>query len=302
MNTIIFPRSGTWDKQALVHQYESAYQNKIAQAARLALEKHVRFVFLAGPSCSGKTTTSLELIRALEGAGKRVLSFSTDDFFFNRELAKRNEDGTPDFDTFEHTDSKLIISTLHLLSEGKTTNLPVYDFTIGKRSEQTILVDPKDYDIFILEGIHALNDVILDAMPEKVPYLCFYLDVSSGVKLAGESTFLTADEVRFCRRLIRDFKHRGANADRSFSLWKHVLRNEKIILHPFRKNALFTITTDFCYEIAVEKEEVCALLDKVDPNGPFLKKAKELQKKLAPFPSWERALVPKNSVLREFID
>lgn len=302
MNTITFPRNYDKNREEFVDRYETTYQRKIEKAAQLALEKNVRFLFLAGPSCSGKTTTSLSLIKALQKAGKRVLSFSTDDFFFDGKHAPITEDGTPDYDAFEHTDSLFIISTLNRLSRGDMTNLPIFDFSTGTRSKESIHITPSDYDIFILEGIHALNDVILDNMPKDEPYLCFYLDVSCAVQFEGEKNYLAPEEVRLCRRLIRDFKHRFANAERTFQLWKHVIRNEKMILHPFQKNALFTITTDFCYEIAVEKKEISALLEKVDPNGPFFREAKKLQEKLVPFPIWEKDLVPKNSVLREFID
>ncbi len=302
MKPMIFPKTAATSPLSLVDRDEQIYRESISRAARMTLEVGARFVFLAGPSCSGKTTTSLSLVSALSDCGKRVLTFSTDDFFFDGIHAPKNEDGTPNYDAFEHTDSAYIISVLLALSQGKKADLPIFNFETGNRESKTVPIDPENYDIFILEGIHALNDRILSAMPKEEKVACFYLDVTQGVQMEGESTYLLPEDVRFCRRLIRDFKHRFADAERTFSLWKNVRHSEAEILHPFRKNALFTITTDFCYEIAVEKDQAVALLQEISPDSPYYEKSRELLCALSAFPSWEKNIVPENSVLREFID
>ena len=302
MTAKIFPASGVKDVTDLVAREEKAYRDSILKAAEEILQRGARFLFLAGPSCSGKTTTGLELIEALKSHGKRVFSFSTDDFFFDTKDAPTGENGVPNFDVFEHTDSASIVGVLQGLCRGETVYIPNFDFCLGTRVGTGTPVSFQDYDVFILEGIHALNDVILEGLPEKEAKYCIYLDVTEGISLEGGNVVLSPTEIRFCRRLIRDFKHRNANAERTFTLWENVLSSEKDILHPFRKNADMTVDTNFCYEISVEKTEVMQILGALPEESRYHQTSKRLTAKLIPFPLLEETVVPKNSVLREFID
>lgn len=301
MNKILkFPVTEGLPK-TLIQKEENHYTHQIQACIREILSRKAQFIFLAGPSCSGKTTTALCLEKSLLKEGKKVLAFSTDDFFFAKEKAPLNEDGTPNYDAFSHTDSDLIVSVLDDLSRGKETKIPIFDFLISARVGYKD-VDPKDYDVFLLEGIHALNDKIVSSIAEKAPYACFYLDVTEKVGLDGEEEFLLPEEVRFCRRMIRDYKHRGASLDLTWRLWKNVRRSEEDILHPFKKNASIIISTSFSYEIPVEKGEVLPLLKEVKEGEPLFPKAQRLISILEKFPSLPEEVVPSSSVLREFID
>jgi uridine kinase len=297
-----FPKNASENALAFISAEEEQYRLQIEAAAEKIVFQKARFVFLAGPSCSGKTTTANLICQSLQKQNKRVISFSTDDFFFDQAKAPKNEDGTPNYDAFEHTDSALIIQTLNQFSRGEKAPLPSFDFLKGKRCDQAYIIDPKDYDVFILEGIHALNDAILEGLPKNENALCFYLNVENGVKAEGKNEGLLPLEMRFCRRLIRDFKHRGASADRTWALWQNVTASEKEILHPFIKNAVQIISTDFCYEPAVEKAELTLLLKTVEKQSPLFAEAKRILNILSDFPEWPEDLVPSNSVLREFID
>lgn len=299
---LIFPRENTFSPKELIEKEEKAYHEQIRLAAEAIVNRSIRFVFLAGPSCSGKSTTAFCLGKALELEGKRVLTFSTDDFFFDKERATMNSDGTPNYDAFSHTDSLLIIEILRSLSAGKPTPMPGYDFLTGKRILCRQMVSPLDYDVFLLEGIHALNDVILAGMPENEPYLCFYLDVTKSVQSQAGGGIFSPERIRFCRRLIRDYKHRGASPDLTEKLWRNVVEKEKEILHPFRKNAFSLISSSFSYEISVEKEEVISLLKTVGENCPLYPRAKRILEDLQFFPTLSEQLVPQGSVLKEFID
>ena len=299
---LIFSNTSLDSPQDLIQKEENAYLHQIDLAVGKILKKRVRFVFLAGPSCSGKSTTAYRLEKALEQKGKRVLTFSTDDFFFDKERATMNPDGTPNYDAFSHTDSTLIIETLKSLSAGKTTPMPGYDFPTGKRILYRQMVSPLDYDVFLLEGIHALNDTILFGMPENEPFLCFYLDVTEQVRSDLGGGIFSPERIRFCRRLIRDFKHRGASPDLTEKLWRNVVAAEREILHPYRKNACQCISSSFSYEIAVEKDEILSLLTKVSPNSLIYPRARRILEDLRFFPSWSEKLVPSGSVLKEFID
>ena len=128
---LIFPRENSFSPKELIESEERMYRDQISLAAKAVSDRNVRFLFLAGPSCSGKSTTAFRLGAALEQKGKRVLTFSTDDFFFDKERATINADGTPNYDAFSHTDSRLIIETLRSLSQGKPTPMPGYDFLTG---------------------------------------------------------------------------------------------------------------------------------------------------------------------------
>ena len=129
MNEVMqFPNKGTLDPLPIVEKEEKQYQEQILFCAEKILSQNARFVFLAGPSCSGKTTTALCLEKALLAKGKKVFAFSTDDFFFDQSVAPLNEDKTPNYDAFEHTDSDLILSVLKDFAQGKKTLLPTFDF------------------------------------------------------------------------------------------------------------------------------------------------------------------------------
>ncbi len=299
---LIFPKAESLDAKAFIDSEEKAYRDQIQLAAKSILEKKVRFVFLAGPSCSGKSTTAHRLVKTLEQNGKRVFAFSTDDFFRDKQYAPKNPDGSPNYETFEHTDPPLIIETLSSLSRGSKTPIPCYNFISGKRNLCGQLISPADYDVFLLEGIHALNDAILHGMPRGEAYLCFYLDVTESVRSEAGGDAFSPERIRFCRRLIRDFKHRGASPDLTETLWKHVIDAEKEILHPFRKNAFAVISSSFSYEIAVEKEEVTALLSTVTETSVLYPRAKRILADLEYFPALSEALVPQGSVLKEFLD
>lgn len=300
---ILFPSPQKQDPLALRDLGEAAYRAGIARATDHILEQKARFVFMAGPSCSGKSTTSRALQDALTEAGKRVFAFSTDDFFFDEDLAPKNEDGSPNYDAFEHTDSHYIRAVLERLWRNEDVILPLFDFLSGKRTTKTVPLKTKDYDVFVLEGIHALNDHILSALPPEAESVRLYLDVTRPVapKQWPEAQ-LSAQEVRLCRRIIRDFKHRGADGEMTFTLWQHVIRMEKIILHPFIPNAHQILSSDLGYEVAVERDEVLAVLDGIRDESPFYKEALLLREKLMQFPSLPSHIVPEDSVLREFID
>lgn len=300
-HTLLFPAKEHLFPDELIKTEEKNYDAQIEACTQNVLSNKALFVFLAGPSCSGKTTTALRLEKALLKEGKKVLAFSTDDFFFEREQAPLNEDGTPNYDDFSHTDSDLIVSVLSDLAKGKETKIPIFDFLKSGRVGYKD-VDPKEYDIFLLEGIHALNDKILSCISPQIPSSCFYLDVTEKVGLEGEEVFLLPEEVRFCRRMIRDYKHRGASVDLTWRLWKNVRRAEEKILHPFKKNASIIISTSFSYEIPVEKCEILPLLKEVKKEEPLFPEAKRLLSILEKFPCLPEEVVPKTSVLREFID
>ena len=287
--------------QDLVAREEKLYRDGVRAAAERILNKNARFVFLAGPSCSGKTTTSLSLIRLLEDKGKRVFTFSTDDFFSNEDQAELFEDGTPDFDAFSFTDSDYIRRALSGLAKNEKVTLPFFDFIKGKRADETVTVLPGRYDVFILEGIHALNDRILSALPESEARVCVYLNTTCGVGMEGSDAFFTPEEVRLCRRIIRDYKHRGASAEWSFTLWAHVVQSEKEVITPFKKNAEIVLSTDFSYEPAVARRETSKRLSEVAPSSRWYGQAQSLLKKYEAFPALGEDLVPKDSVLQEFL-
>jgi len=303
MNELLtVPKSISATAKERIARDEAAYQAGIDRAREIVLEKKARFIFLAGPSCSGKTTTSQRLIDALEEKGLRVASFSTDDFFFNADRAPRNPDGSPNYDSPEHTDFDLIRHSLSLLEKGGVAQIPVFDFLTSSRTDRTTHLDSANYDVFILEGIHALNDRILSALSHREQSVCLYLNATCAVRAEGSDEALSPQEVRFCRRLIRDFKHRGADAAWTYKLWQNVIPMEKIILEPFIKNADLILKTDFLCEIPMEKSEVLAVLSALPEKNVFYPKAQQLAKKLIPFPALPASLCPARSVLKEFID
>ncbi len=301
MEYSVFPKRDHASLLRLVNQEEKQYRDQVTAAADLVLERRAHFVFLAGPSCSGKTTTSQALVDALSRHGKRVATISTDDFFFDQDLAPKNPDGTPNYDAVEHTDLASLTGCLQGLDRGEQVSFPSFDFVSGKRKEHAVTLNGEDFDIFIVEGIHALNDLLLSPL-SSLSSVSFYLDVTKGVSLEENRVSFLPEDIRFLRRLIRDFKHRNADAPRTFSLWSNVLEAEKEILHPYKRNADCILGTDFSYELAVVKKEAVYLLEQVKEDSPFSEKAKKLNLALSHFPSLSEQVVPTDSVLREFID
>lgn len=278
---------------------ELQYTDQLLDISRIIRERHIRYIFLAGPSCSGKTTSSLILIRLLKEIKKKVKLISLDDFFREKEHAVLDEHGIPNYDCFDHMDTEYLYQVIDGIKKEETVLLPSFDFYKGGRKSDYAACDPKEYDIFIFEGLHSLNDHIVKR---------FDRDGTMGIFINVDASY-TVDEipvfdpvtVRLVRRLIRDYHFRGSTPENTYLLWGNVQKSEHDYIFPFAKNADFTLATGFAYEPCVMKDSLFEVLSGIRTDSEYYYRSHVLQKLFEDLPSIDRRHVPANSLLREFI-
>ena len=278
--------------QEYVLKCENNYKNQIFEATKNIINnENIKFVLLAGPSSSGKTTTSKILMQRLEENGLKALPLSLDDFFVERVETPKWEDGTYNFETVEAIDWNLFSKCMEELLEGKPCFLPTYDFVTGTKSFSKIPTVLHKNSIVIIEGLHALNPVIDNFIPTKKSYK-LYISVNTSIFDDG-NLILDNKEVRLFRRMIRDMYSRSTTISQTLEVWNKVLTGEKLYIDPFVETADYKINSFHAYEIGIYKH-ILTNLGKKDSDLSM-----EL-KKLSKFVSLGFDNIPKDSVLQEF--
>lgn len=268
-------------------------------AAEIAKRPQIRLCGFAGPSCAGKTTGSYKLTRDLAIYGISVRTISIDDFFHNNSDGPLDEDGKPDFESLSYVHTDLLHTTLEKVLRGNTVMLPKYDFPNGRRIDGYERYTPKKNEIIILEGLHALNDVNYGGISHD-EYYRIYINVCGNLSLDGGMLF-NGRELRFCRRLIRDYKFRAADAQLTFTLWDNVVKGEIKNIQPFEDRADFKLDSMFEYEPCVVKRQVKEVLGTLHCDSIYAEKAEIILKKLEKVPDISEKLVPKDSLMQEFL-
>ncbi len=287
--------------ESFILQCEEKYNNKINKIAQQIHEKSVsEIVMIAGPSSAGKTTTAKKLGKALAELGINSYTVSLDDFYLDNKDAPRFPDGTPDFETVECLDIKCFQEKMQELLDKGETELPEFDFLKGQRKPEYKKIKIKDSDVIIVEGLHALNPIITSALP-KDRLLKIYINVSSRIYDEKGNIILNKRNMRFVRRLVRDYKYRGSSVEKTFKLWITVRYGEDTYLFPFKDNADVKINTIHLYESCVLKEQAIELLSTLDKESEFYNESQRLVRSLQKFPVIDSSLVPEDSLLREFI-
>lgn len=284
----------------LVQSSELGFKSKIESVASDICKKSGRqLVFLAGPSSSGKTTTALEIKGELENNSRSAVVVSLDDFYLSQKTARFFEDGTPDYETVDALDIELICKSVKALVKSGKAMIPSFDFKLGERaSEQTELCVDGD-SVIIVEGLNALNPKITDCFGD-LEATKLYASVSSRIFCNDGSVLMSKRDLRFVRRLIRDFHHRNSNVENTFFLWNGVQKGEERYIFPYSHLADVKINTFHAYEVALFKEEALRLLDRIDENSIYYMSASALSKKLRLFEGMDFGLMPNDSLLQEF--
>lgn len=280
---------------------EQRYNNIIEDIAnRIVDEKGREIVMLAGPSSAGKTTTARKLCENLNKKGVKTYVLSLDDFYLNREDIPYLPDGTQDYETVYALDLDLFTECVNKLLMGETVKNPVFDFTTGKRSDKEFNeITLGKEDVVIIEGLHALNPVITEKIEGKL--LKIYINVSSRIYDNKGNIILNKRNMRFVRRMVRDFKFRDSSVDNTYKLWKNVTAGEDKYLFPFRDNADIKVNTIHLYESCVLKSQALPLLYESEISDEFRDDAKKLCKALEKFEDINISSVPEDSLLREFL-
>ena len=285
----------------LIEKSEERYRNIIEDIARRVCEDKGReIVMLAGPSSSGKTTTAKKLSEEFTKNGVRTYVLSLDDFYFNREDIPLLPDGTRDFETVYALDLDCFEKTVNSLLKGETVKSPVFDFTTGKRSDtQFNEITLGEEDAVIIEGLHALNPIITEKIKGKL--LKIYISVSSRIYDSKGKIVLNKRNLRFVRRMVRDYRFRGSTVDNTYRLWKNVMAGEDKYLFPYRDNADIRINTIHLYEPCVFKETATRLLLESEISEEYRQDAARLCRALNSFEDIDVNRVPQGSLLREFL-
>ena len=280
---------------------EALHEKKIAQIADqiTARREHVRWVLIAGPSSSGKTTFAKRLVVQLQVNGLRPLALSTDDYFVEREHTPLDADGHPDFEHLEAIDLPFLQEQLGRLDRGEEVEPPRFNFESGKREFRGRRLQLEEGQLVVIEGTHALNPRLTAAIPVEHKFRV-YVSALTQLNLDNNTRISTTDN-RLVRRLVRDRNFRGHSALDTLQMWPSVQRGERRWIFPFQVAVDAAFNSALDYELAVLKFSVEPQLASVKPSHPEYAEARRLQEFLSCFLGITDQLVPATSILREFI-
>ena len=261
--------------------------------------KKLKLILLAGPSSSGKTTTSKKLELFLKGFGLNPIAISIDNYFVDRDKTPRLPDGSYDFESLNSINVELFNKNLKDLLDGKEVTLPVYNFITGKSelSDESIKLGEKE--ILIVEGLHALNEELTYSIDRKNKYK-IYLCPLTVLSLDNHNRIRTTDN-RLLRRIVRDNRTRGYSASDTLSTWGKVREGEEKYVFPFQDEADVIFNTSLIYELGVLKTYAEPLLYSVEENDPMYKEAVRLLNLLKNILPISNDYIPVDSIVREFI-
>ena len=259
----------------------------------------VRMVLIAGPSSSGKTTFAQKLGVQLKLMGFNPITISMDNYFVERVDNPLDEDGNYDFECVEALDRDLFNSQMRDLIEGKTVELPRFDFIHGKKEYKGDFLKLEKNDILIVEGIHALNPILTEFTPDKNKYKIYIAPIAT-LSIDGY-TKVSSTDTRLLRRMVRDYNTRGHGVERTFELWKNVKKGEEKYIFPFVDTVDFIFNSSLVYETSVMKTFAQPLLLQVDINSVYYSEARRLYEYLNNFLPIETSNIPVDSIIREFI-
>ncbi len=289
------------DAPGLARKCEGDYLTQLEELASLIHQSsRWQFIMIAGPSASGKTTTSVKLRQLLETRGIRSITISLDDFLYNRDSLPLLPDGTRDFESVDTLDIGLLNRCLEELLTKKSTQLPVFDFVTGNRMKNTQPVTITDSHVVIIEGLHALNPAISQTSLKEY-FFKVYISPNCEFVLDDGRVVLDGQNLRLIRRMIRDFKFRGSGPENTFVMWKNVCNGEELYINPFRGEADYVVNSTHLYEPLIYHHDLLPILKDVKADSLYTEKARELVDVLELFDDLSMDIVPPDSMIREFI-
>ena len=279
---------------------EAMQEAKISEiASKIAATGNKKFVMIAGPSSSGKTTFSHRLSIQLAAHGMKPHPIAVDNYFIDRHLTPVDEFGEKNFECLEAIDVEQFNKDMLDLLEGKRVEMPVFNFKTGTREYKGDFLQLDKDDILVIEGIHGLNDKLSYALPKESKFK-IYLSALTQLNIDEHNRIPTTDG-RLIRRIVRDARTRGTSAKETIARWPSVRRGEEQNIFPFQEEADVMFNSALIYELACLKVYAEPLLFGIDKNEPEYTEAKRLLKFFEYFVPVPSEAVPHNSILREFI-
>ncbi|MDO4942529.1 MAG: nucleoside kinase [Lachnospiraceae bacterium] len=283
----------------LILVQEALQENLLYKIARDITENGKRIILIAGPSSSGKTTFSHRLAIQLRIVGLNPHPIALDDFFKHRHLAPLDEKGEYDFESIECLQIDLFNQCMNDLLEGKEVLMPRYNFISGMSEWQEKPMKIEKNDVLIIEGIHGLNDQLSHHLPSRYKYK-IYVSALTQLALDQHNRIPTTDG-RLIRRIVRDARSRGTDAQSTIARWNSVRAGEEKNIFPYQEEADVMFNSAQVYELAVLKQYAEPLLFAVPRDSKEYQEAKRLLKFLDYFLNISSDQIPKSSILREFI-
>lgn len=291
-------REGNFNELMLVQ--EALQERRISEiASDIVSRGGIKFVMIAGPSSSGKTTFSHRLSVQLRTHGLTPHPIAVDDYFVDREKTPRQPNGDYDFECLAAIDTKQFNHDMCELLAGKKVELPNFNFVTGKREYKGNFKQLGSDDVLVIEGIHGLNDKMSYSLPAESKYK-IYISALTTLNIDEHNRIPTTDG-RLLRRMVRDARTRGASAKRTIQMWPSVRKGEEENIFPFQESADAMFNSALIYEISVLKQFAEPLLYSIEPGEPEYFEAVRLLKFLSYFLGVSTENLPNNSIVREFV-
>lgn len=286
--------------QEIILTQEALFEERIAQLAEAVLKaEDKKFIMIAGPSSSGKTTFSHRLSIQLSAKGLKPHPFPLDDYYVDRDKCPRDENGELDLECLEALDVELFNHDMKELLSGKRVSLPTFNFKTGRREYKDKIMQLGPEDVLVIEGIHGLNDKLSHSLPVESKFK-IYISALTQLNIDEHNCLPTTDG-RIIRRIVRDARTRGTSAKDTIAMWDSVRRGEERYIFPFQEGADMMFNSALIYELAVLKMYAEPLLFAIDKECPEYLEAKRLLKFLDYFLPMPGDGISQNSILREFI-
>lgn len=285
---------------------ERRYENILRQAVReiVAKPEKNKIVMLAGPSSSGKTTGANKIARNISRMGYNAYVVSLDDFYKDRDEIPFGPDGKQDFETVYALNLDLVSECLRGLAEDGHAFIPHFDFETGRRTDNVIDLYLEPGDVVVVEGLHALNPIITETLTGG-SLTKMYVSVASDIYFDKEDRpgemYLERKEIRFLRRTIRDYHSRNSSVANTYNMWPKVLEGEVKYLDPYKETSDYILDSIHPYEICIYKDIAMQLLQELPADNENYDHAQLLMERLSHIESISKSLVPRTSLLREFI-
>ena len=284
----------------LILVQEALQERRIGEIAReISLRDGVKFVMIAGPSSSGKTTFSHRLSIQLRTYGLNPHPIALDNYYKNHGETPLDEDGKPDYECLEALDVEQFNQDMSNLLKGEKVELPSYNFKTGKREYKGNYLQLEEGDILVIEGIHGLNEKMSYTLPAESKFK-IYISALTALNVDDHNRIPTTDG-RLLRRMVRDARTRGSSAQQTISMWPSVRKGEEMYIFPFQEEADAMFNSALIYELAVLKLYAEPLLYGIEKGEPEYFEARRLLKFLEYFLPMGSDNLPNNSLCREFV-